>query len=187
MMKSLCKTLPVLLPLLMLISMPGIAQPLDQPVTEAELKAAFLYNFATYVTWPPEMSVPDQPLTIGVVGAAELADYLEGMARARQINGRNVEVRRIRLRSDFGNLHIVFIAERFTEDARDMLVNALNESTLTVTETDPEDRLPSSVINFEVVDDKIRFDISLTAAATAGLTISSRLLQLALRVIGSAP
>jgi hypothetical protein len=54
---------------------------------------------------------------------------------------------------------------------------------LTVTESDPTST-PSSVINFIVIDDKVRFDITLEPADQGNLKISSRLLAVARKVIG---
>src|SRR2546426_12497948 len=41
----------------------------ETPPSEYQLKAAFLYNFAKFVEWPPE-AFPDAttPFTIGIIG-----------------------------------------------------------------------------------------------------------------------
>ena len=39
-----------------------------------------------------------------------------------------------------------------------------------------------AIINFTIVDRRVRFEVSLDAASTAGLSLSSRLLALALRI-----
>ena len=41
------------------------------------------------------------------------------------------------------------------------------------------------VINFVTVDSRVRFEVSLIAAAETGITISSRLLSVAHRVVGT--
>ena len=55
---------------------------------------------------------------------------------------------------------------------------------LTVTDnaTDPA---ATGIINFLIVDDHVRFDINNSTAAAGGLTISSKLLSLAVHVTGS--
>lgn len=159
----------------------GFAQP--QP-SEYDLKAAFLYQFTTFVEWPPGLlDDPDQPLVFGVVGAKELVDNLEMLSSGREGTGRSLEVRRIGTRDDLEGIHVVFVDERITNNAEPLLVDAIGKSVLTVTESD-DFRPANSIINFEVVDNKVRFDVSLILAQQANLRISARMLQFALRVIG---
>jgi hypothetical protein len=53
---------------------------------------------------------------------------------------------------------------------------------LTVTET-AEALEQGSIMNFRIVDSKVRFEISLPAADQAGIKLSSRLLALAVKVV----
>ena len=68
-------------------------------------------------------------------------------------------------------------------NAERLLGRAHDQAVLTVTE-EARESASASVINFEVLDGMVRFDVSLTAAQTAGLGISARLLQVAARVTG---
>jgi hypothetical protein len=160
----------------------GEANAAKAEATEYELKAAFLFNFAGYVTWPQHMAPADQPMRFGVVGAHELAGHLEAMGAVRQINGRAVQVERIADTRDVPSLHVLFISREFTDFTSGMLALAKTNSVLTVTEHTfmPAD----SVINFRVIDGRIRFDVNLSVAEEAQLSVSSRLLQVARRVIG---
>ena len=172
--------LPVLFLLPLLAARPALAQP---EAEEYEIKAAFLYNFAAYVEWPDDRLQSDQdPIVFGVVGAPELADNLEMLGAVRNINGRAIEVRRIRRRDDADGLHILFIDASLQERADELLSDALGQGVLTVTESQDE-RHPDSIINFQIVDAKVRFDVSLSRAQEVGLSISSQLLQVAQRVL----
>jgi len=52
--------------------------------------------------------------------------------------------------------------------------------------TDAPDGLDrGAMVNFQIVDDRVRFEISLAKAQDAGLMLSSRLLSAALRVVTS--
>src|SRR5690606_2903695 len=71
--------------LLLLLLLPGLVVG-QQQASEYELKAAFLYNFATYVDWPEEsFSSPDAAFVFGVVGSVELATNLELIVQGRDI------------------------------------------------------------------------------------------------------
>lgn len=171
--------------LLLLLLLPGLVVG-QQQASEYELKAAFLYNFATYVDWPEEsFSSPDAAFVFGVVGSVELAANLELIAQGRDIRERRVEVRRLDHDADPHELQVLFVGAGQEGRARLLLEQALPQRVLTVTEA----RMPpaDSIINFAIVDGKVRFDVRLPVAQRAGLSISSRLLGVARQVIGQRP
>lgn len=146
---------------------------------EHQVKAAFLYKFLSYVQFPARpQATPDAPLTIGVIGADALADELAQLAADRRVNGLPVIVRKLRAGDSVSGLHILFIGRAANGSAASTIATARAEGILTVTES--EDAFArGSVINFVVVDDKVRFDIALQPAEQANLKISSRLLAIA--------
>jgi hypothetical protein len=61
--------------LLFFLGTPGRAQ--DAQVGEADLKAAFLYNFTKFIEWPPEaFAKEDAPVVVGVYGDEEFTQNL---------------------------------------------------------------------------------------------------------------
>jgi hypothetical protein len=150
-----------------------------QTTSEYEVKAAFLYKFVGYIEWPVDAFDDDtSPLIIGVVGADQLAQALEQIAAGRTILSRNIQVLRLETGAPLTELHVLFVGQSSTSAAELLLLEAVNRSVLTVTET-AATRSSASMINFEVVNQKIRFDVSLKPAEQGGLKISSRLLQVA--------
>ncbi len=165
----------------------GLASAAQYEATEYELKAAFLYNFASYVTWPDGMLMsPETSVVFGVVGADQLARHLEDIGRERSINGHRIEVRSVHVSDPLDDLHVLFVAQRGMDEAERLLPAALQRSILTITESEGQ-RHPDSIINLEVSDDRVQFDVSLLAAEEAQLIISSRLLQIAREVFGQNP
>jgi hypothetical protein len=81
---------------------------------------------------------------------------------------------------------IVFIARSHMARAGEVLAAVRDRPVLTVTESDHDLNPDAAIINFVVVEDKVRFDVSLSAAARAGLKISARLLTVARAVAGKA-
>jgi hypothetical protein len=149
--------------------------------SEYDLKAAFIYQFLSYVTWPERRVRADGTILIGVVGAPELAADLAVLADNQGENARAIAVRTLLPDGDPGELHIVFVAENGAVAAEGLLESALRAGVLTITEEFP--RPVNSVINFEVIENKVRFDVALGLARANGLDISGRLLQVALRVM----
>ena len=153
----------------------------EEPVYSADrVKAAFLYHFATYVNWPPPAAA-DDVFTIAVLGsdsvARELAAYLPG----HTIQGRPMQVRKVRSVSELGSDEVLYIGPRENRHLADHLAAAASRAMLVVTDH-PEGLRDGAMINFRIVEDRVRFEISLRNAQAAGLELSSRLLSAAMSV-----
>jgi hypothetical protein len=149
---------------------------------EHTVKAAFLYKFLGYVDYP-EAAVPavGEPLVIGILGADDVAEELARIAAGRNMNGRPVSVRKLRAGDAPGKVHMLFIGDDDVGDIEKALAAVRQAPVLTVTETGRNLR-QDSVINFRVVDERVRFEVSLDAAEKNNLKLSSRLLAVAYKV-----
>jgi hypothetical protein len=155
----------------------------DLQAAEYKVKAAFLYKFASYVEWPAQVfERPESPFVIGVAGAGTLGDELAQVVAGRSIGGRPVAIRKLRRGESASGLHILFIGHSDGERPSDVLASAKGRPVLTVTESEDAFAL-GSVINFVIVDDKVRFDVALREAELANLKVSSRLLSVARKVL----
>jgi hypothetical protein len=163
------------------------AQSADAELAEYQIKAAFLCKFGHYVDWPGAAGASaSQPLpfVIGVMAASGVADELALAARGQLIQGRPLLVRRIERAADAADgPSIIFIARSHMARAGEVLAAVRDRPVLTVTDEVQGAAPDSAIINFVVVDDKVRFDVSLAAANRAGLRISARLLTVA-RTVG---
>ncbi|HZI83806.1 MAG TPA: YfiR family protein [Casimicrobiaceae bacterium] len=147
---------------------------------EQRLKAVFLYKFADYVEWP-ERVFPraDTPVTIAVIGDEPLVAELTEVIKDRTLRGRSFEVRRLSDDSSVDGIHVLFVAR--AHDAA--LRRAAVASAPILVVTDSEGALNSgSTINFMVVDERVRFEVSVEDAERRGLKLSSRLLSVAQNV-----
>jgi hypothetical protein len=165
---------------------PCLAQAPSQGA-EFQVKAAFLYKFAGYVQWPDRAAgPPDAPFTFGVLGADALAEELTQLVEGRTLNGRTVAVQRLRSGGSLEGVHVLFLGR---DDA--MSIGALRQwvkqrPVLIVTES--EGALErGSMINFVLVERRVRFEIALDAAEKSGLRMSSRLLAVAQKVLAGGP
>jgi len=157
----------------------------DLQAPEPRVKAAFLFKFGSYVEWPPGTFVSaTAPFTIGVMDADELAEELETIVAGRDMDGRPVIVRKLRDGDPVTGVNIVFIGKTVDGKLNGILAAMKGRPTLAVTES--EGALGhGSMINFVVIDGKVRFDVSLQPAAAGNLKISSRLLAVARKVMGA--
>jgi hypothetical protein len=147
--------------------------------SEAAIKAAFLYKFGFYIEWPESaFAASDSPINICVLGPDPFGAVLDDVVKGKKIGNRPVSVHRIGALSPESRCHIVYLSE----GAAAQSPAALRASDV-LTVTDTGSRAGGvGIINFVIKDNRVRFDIDDAAAASAGLTISSRLLTLALEV-----
>ncbi|MBQ5947049.1 YfiR family protein [Massilia sp. ST3] len=176
------------LPLLALL-LPAATVSADTPpssVLERRVKAAFLYKFLAYAEFPPQAFADGAaPLVIGVAGSDEMAAELARITAGRMINGRTILVRLFREQDAQTPVHLLFVAG--SDPARvGRMMRAAPVMFLTVTECGNQQHC-GSVINFRIVDERVRFDVSLDAAERNNVKLSSRLLTVANRVQKGAP
>jgi hypothetical protein len=152
-------------------------------VLEYRIKAAFLCKFVHYVEWPPQaFARPDSPIVIGVVARDAVADEITRTAAALAADGRPLKVLRLRPGDSMAEVHLVYVASSENSRLAETLAAVKGRPVLIVTESSQAVAL-GSMINFVVVDDKVRFDISPHAAESSSLRISARLLSVARALI----
>lgn len=149
-----------------------------EALTEAQVKAAYVYNFVKYVEWPAGAFATAQSPVVLCVAAG---DGLRGALAAidgKQAQGRALQLRRAVRPDEFRSCHILFVPESEERVAGELLRKAGSLPVLTVGEHDGF-AAAGGVIGFVVRDDRVQFEINPDAAARADLKVSSRLLQLA--------
>jgi hypothetical protein len=150
---------------------------------EYRVKAAYLYKFCGFVEWPARaFARPDRAFTIGVMGADTLAYELEQVVAERTVNARPVAVRKLKRGESIANVQMLFVGRSEAGRLAEILASAKGQATLVVTESENALAL-GSMINFVVVDDKVRFDVALPPAEEGELRISARLLAVARKVV----
>jgi hypothetical protein len=149
----------------------------DAATAERRIKAAFLYKFAGYVEWPDgAFPRPDTPVTIVIDGDDQLADEVAQVVAGRTVAGRTLVVRKLKKDASSLDAHILFA--RDVHEDRPPISDMQSQPTLIV--TDSRGALTrGSTINFLVVDEHVRFEVSLEDAERRGLRLSSRLLAVA--------
>ena len=152
-----------------------LAQP--AAIKEYDLKAAFLYNFAQFVDWPPEaFAAADSPIVIGVLGEDPFGATLDELVSESPINGRRIVVRRYARVEEIDICHLLFVNVRNAARLKAAIGALNNRATLTVGDGDVFlDQ--GGMIQFVTRDNRINLRINLQAAMAAGLTLSSKLLR----------
>jgi len=148
---------------------------------EYAVKANYLVRFAVFVQWPPDVfASPGAPVTICVAGRNRFGSVLAEAAGAHTAHGRPIAVRAIRSADQVGGCHMVYVGAGAPAELA--AVAAAAGGVLLITDQAVSRR--RGAIHFDVSDGRVRFHIDNDAARRAGLSISSRLLSLALSVSG---
>jgi hypothetical protein len=151
---------------------PALAQADD----EYHVKALFLYNFAKFVDWPPDMHAG--PICVGILGDDPFGQVLDQTVKGQTVNGHGFVVKRLKRQEDGEGCQIVFVSASEKKRLRTILNGLKSCNVLTVGEVEGF-AANGGVINFEIVDSKVRFEVNIDAAERAGLKLSSKLLSLA--------
>lgn len=168
--------LPLWLPLAGSIEGAQEAQP-----TEYQLKAAFLFNFAMFVEWPQQaFAERTSPFVIGVLGENPFHDDLSKTLQNKKIDDHPLVVKEIRVPADATNCHLLFISASEKKRLPELLQSLKGTSVLTVSEIEQFTE-EGGMINFVLQGTKVRFQINKDTASAAGLRISSKLMNLAVR------
>jgi hypothetical protein len=154
------------------------------PVSEYQLKAVFLFNFAQFVEWPPAaLPRENAPFVIGVLGKDPFGADLDDVVRGETVNRHPLAVARYHNVAEVRDCQILFIAASERAQLEDILAALRGRSILTV--TDAEGPMVRGVmIGLLRQDNRIRLRIDLQAAKASNLTISSKLLRPA-EIVGS--
>lgn len=167
------------LAILVLLPCPAMAGEADS--LEYAVKATYLYKFAGYVDWPATaFASPNSPLTVCVAGDDPFGATLDTAARGQRIADRQVVVRRLKNIERDSGCQILFVGGAEAQRAQ-MLAAVRGSQVLTVTDS-PEPGGAVGIINFVIRDNRVRFNIDEEGAAQSGLSISSKLLKLALNL-----
>lgn len=146
---------------------------------EYQIKAAFLYNFAKFVEWPPSaFPHADAPIVIGILGTSPFHGHLSRIVQGRRVNGRPIVVRAIDEGGDGSRVHLLFVPTGRETRPEFAHIVATRPDIVTVGESPAFAEL-DGMINFITDSDRIRFTVDLTATERTELRISAQLLKLA--------
>lgn len=161
--------------LLFILFQPGPAAGQENP---AKIKAAFLRNFAHYVSWPSNV-FPDSasPWQIGILGPDPFGDLLDTTFEGRAEQGRPFKVFRADRLEELPPCQIVFVAYQDAGKRRAALAVLKDKPVLTVGDA-PEFLGEGGVIRFQV-GERVSMSINLDQAQAVLLTIQTKMLEVA--------
>ena len=150
--------------------------------TEYEVKAAYLYKLGKVVEWPDKVTPgAEDSFAICVLGKDPFGTTFDTTIAGESINGKKVVIKRLVKPHDAVSCRILFISSSEESRLKEILTDLSKTSVLTVSDM-PQFTRRGGMVQFVVDSNRVRFEVNLTSADRAGLTLSSQLLKVAIRV-----
>lgn len=160
--------------LIAVFALTGVARA-DNASLEYAVKAAYVYKFAPFVTWPAAaFPQTNSPINLCISGSDEVTKLLPQVAAGQSVNGHPLVVRVLADGVDPQGCQILYVAN--SPAASQVLTAAAGKPVLTIIDAGGA---AHGIVQFTVVQHHVRFDIDNGAATQDGLSISSKLLGLA--------
>jgi len=142
---------------------------------EYTLKAAFLYNFAAYTTWPDSNA---NTFTLCICGSDPFGKNLDSLMQKKRINDRAITIHRTNNIDHLDSCQLAFISRSLIDNLR-TVINTLQDKPILIVADSPGAIQQGVTLNMEVRNEKVTFEANLIVAKKAGLNLSSQLLRFA--------
>ena len=164
-----------------------VLQAQQRRVSEYQVKATYLYNFGRFVKWPSSATATKtDAFSICVLGQDPFGPILDSTLAGETLEGKSLKVKRISTPREAGECRILFISSTEENHLKEILATLEESCVLTVSDM-PAFSRRGGMIQFVLEGDRVRFEINLTRAETAKLTLSSELLKVATAVRKDTP
>jgi YfiR/HmsC-like len=144
---------------------------------EYQVKAAFLLNFTKFIEWPASaFDTSDSPIVICILGDDPFGNTLDQIVAGEVVAGRKISVQRIKRPPPLKSCQVLFVGRLEKEVLKSLPDVGPGVLTIGEGENFVHD---GGMIAFVVENRRVRFGINETAAESAGLKLSSKLLSVA--------
>ncbi len=167
--------------LVLLTSVPATGMTDSTQQAENRIKTAFLYNFSRFAVWPKAALRGRSEFSLCTLGSTKISKQLDSLT-GKSVHGKTIFVKHFDKPEDVAECHLVFIGE--LSDITETMWILSEQPVLTVSDAAAFTE-KGGIIQFKLVDNKVRFRVNVDAARASGLTISSKLLSLAISVTGT--
>lgn len=159
-----------------LLATTRIAAVLAAPVSEYQVKVAFVHNIAKFVEWPSSVGEKGA-LRLCIIGQVPFSEAAEDL-RGKLVGSRVWEVAPVNPRANLTGCNVLFIGAAEAGNLQRLLEGLKGSPVLTVGDTEGYAER-GVMVNLFLEQNKVRFEINNGASGRAGLRISSQLLRLA--------
>jgi len=139
-------------------------------------KSLFTLNFIRYIGWPEEALQGD--FVIGVLKNSALAKEFKAQTEGKKFGFQPIVIKEFKSIEEVTDCQILYIDDNINYNKNaTMILKKISAGSLIVTEDDGAIAF-GSMINFVIVDDKLKFEVSTANATKKGLTFSNTILSM---------
>jgi hypothetical protein len=147
-------------------------------VRAADVKAAFLYNFARFTEWPAEALPAGAAIVICVIGDPDVAQSLGQAVQGKAIDRRWVVVKRMNADGPVRSCQLVYAGGVDVQRARQVVDMVKGAAVLSVSDL-PAFSEMGGMAHLFMEGERMRFAVNVDAAMRSNIRISAQLLNLA--------
>jgi uncharacterized protein DUF4154 len=149
--------------------------------SETDIKAAYVYNFIHFIEWPEQI-----PQTLSICLYSTDDKYKTSFKSMPSITKAGKPIKKIYLNIkdnplEIDECHILYITNSNIKKLNKILTQAINKNILTIGEMGGF-LGKGGMINFDISNDKIVFEVNKSALKKANLNVSSQVLRMANRI-----
>lgn len=171
----------ILLVCLVCLASISITSRAEEAPQEYQLKAAFLVNFARFITWPEQVFSPNRTeLVLCVAGLNPFGDELNAV-HSKKIQGSSLRIAYIDSLKDTGQCHLLYVSKSEEGDIGRLAAAVGKRPVVTVSDI-PGFALSGGSIEFVMKRNRLSFIINNTSLKQLGIQAGASMLDLAAEV-----
>lgn len=147
------------------------------------IKAAYIYKFIQFVSWPQKATSGHKKFNICTLGQGPLVDELYTLDRSRQ-KDYLIHVYRVSALSETANCHILYIASEEEYRFKKIMRFLRNKPVLTISDM-PGFASRGGMIGFVNVDRRVRIQLNRDAVSRVNIRFNAKLLEVASHIFDS--
>jgi len=165
---------------------PSLIDAQQAKLSDQQIRTAYVLNFIRYTDWPDRaFAGSDANIVLCTFGGDPGAPGLAGIA-GKQVRGRTITLRSVAGADDARGCNVLFVREPEARRFVGTLRALQHQPVLTISEADAFIDA-GGMIGLVQLDDRLQFEINLTAIQQAQLKANLQLLRLARNVIEARP
>lgn len=153
-----------------------------EPIPEYTMKATYLFNFMVFSQWPAA-SMADDSIRLCVLGGDPFGSALDAL-EGKGIHGRRLAVQRLRGYARLKDCHLLFVTEGEAVNMESVQLALGDAAVLTVSD---HPSVQGCGIQLALEGKRLVFDVNMARVRRTGVTVSSKVLQLARSTQGPGP
>ncbi len=161
---------------------PAVRAEQDVKTKTLKVKAAYVFNFAKFTTWPDRaFDHKKAPLVIGVLDDEPFTRILDATVRGMSVSKRAVKIRRLSLKkrddwAKFSQCHVLYVGQSARQRLGDIL-GAVAETPVLVVSDIRNFATRGGMIGLMYEAGRVGFEVNRKALEQTGLRASSKLLK----------